>query len=147
MRLNLDCIRAILLCVEEYSAPNKNPIQFVNTELAEKISEMLGDNPKLSPYQQKLMEEYSNNEIIYSLNYCIEAGLLHSLTPPSHGIHVYHISDLTVKGHDFLGSIRYQTVFEKIKNIVKELGAQSVPAVMQISSLVTSELIKSHFVP
>ena len=144
MRLNLDCIRALLLCVEEHSAPNKNPIQFVNLNLSQKVSEMIGTYEKPSPQQEKLLETFTNDDIIYSLDYCLEAGLLHSFNASGRGQQIYHIVDLTVKGHDFLGNIRYKNIYEKVKAVTEELGAQSLPAITQIASSVMSEIIKAH---
>lgn len=63
MRLNLDCVRDILLCIEDNTG-YRQLASFVDIDRMESASTALGVSPpKIWPYQQALMEKYSNQEI------------------------------------------------------------------------------------
>lgn len=141
MRLNIDCLRDILLCIEEV-ADCRRPAVFVDTDSVARIGDHLGDHPKPPSYQEKFLHAYNSNEIMYHLKYCFHAGLIETDRPPS-GMQ-FIVRDLTPTGHDFLSDIRSKTVFEKTKEIAAELQAQSIPSIQKIASSVISAIIKSH---
>ena len=142
LKLNLDCVRSILLCVEENTGL-RNYCFFIDASL-EKSQLIIGDNP-ISPasYQADLLKKYSNDELIYHINYCIEADLLSPGGPQ--GVYQIFIAKLTPKGHDFLENIRDNKVWAGVKSVSTKIGSKSLEAVIQIASNVISGLIKSQF--
>lgn len=146
MRLNIDCVRDILLCIENIIEPRQYAF-FHDTDLLEDTKFLYlneADMPKPSSYQNELLAKYPNKELIYHLNYCVKANLIELLedsTPPT-----IIVNDLTPKGHDFIENIRYDSVFEKTKQICKDLGVKSLSSFVAVAENVTSEIIKSYFI-
>ncbi len=142
MRLNLDCVRQILLCVEENTGLRKY-CYFIDSGLEESVK-VIGDIPTPPPdYQIDLLKNFDNDELIYHINYCVESGLLSVYGP----LHVYQIviSDLTSRGHEFLENIRDNKVWSGVKSVAAKIGSKSLDSVIQISSNVITQLIKSQF--
>ena len=142
MKLNLDCVRSILLCVEANTGLRKYCF-FIDSGLEE--GQLIIGNKPTPPadYQIDLLGQYSNDELIYHINYCIEANLLSS---NSHrGLYETIITDLTPKGHDFLENIRDNKVWTGIKAVATKVGSKSLESIIQIASNVISELIKAQF--
>lgn len=142
MKLNLDCVRGILLCVEANTGLRKRCF-FIDSGL-EKSERIIGNTPTPpAEYQIELLKKYDNDELIYHVNYCIDAGLL--LPGGQKGLYQLIIVDLTPKGHDFLENIRDNKVWAGIKGISEKIGSRSLEAVIQIASNVITELIKAQF--
>lgn len=144
MKLDIDCVRDIMIWVEETTTPTHFAV-YVNVDLLDGQGDFLYPNPECMPrpneQQQKLLKKYSNEVLVYHLNYCVEAELL-ALANSSDGISIT-IRDLTPKGHDFIGNIRHGPVFQKTKDVLETLGVKTLDAAVQVSALVVSELIKS----
>lgn len=142
MKLNLDCVRQILLCVEDNTGLRKSCV-FVDSGL-EEAERIIGNSPTPPPdYQIELLKKFSNDELIYHINYCVEAELLS--TSDSLGSYQTTISDLTPNGHSFLENIRDNKVWSGVKNIATKVGSKSLESVIQIASNVITELIKAQF--
>lgn len=143
MRLNLDCVRDILLCVEDNTG-YRHPISFVDIDRSEKTSEMLGcEPPTIHSYQNQLLETYTNQELMYHFQYCVNADLIE--VDDHFGTQQFIVFDLTPKGHEAISNLRSPTVFERTKSVAKELSVHSLPAICDIASSVVSEMIKKHF--
>lgn len=140
MRLNLDCVRDVLLCVEE-NTDHHHRCTFVDFGPTETMCSIESDD-SIPEYQVKLHTQYTNDELIYHVHYCLEANLIRKYL--IHGSAIL-ISDLTPFGHEFLNNIREDNVWNGVKSIASKVGAKSLEAVTQISSNVVTELIKSHF--
>jgi hypothetical protein len=146
MVLNCDCIRDILLCIEEIVEPRKFAV-FIDTELLKKTNQntlRFTNDSVIENYQYQLLTKYSNKELIYHLNYCVKDKLI-DLRNDSNSIAII-VENLTPKGHQLIANIRYDSVFEKTKRICKDLGVKSLSSFVQVAENVTSELIKSHFI-
>ena len=141
MKLNLDCVRSVLLCVEDNTELRK-ACCFVDTGLDESM-EFVGETVKPNDYQLKLLADYSNDELIYHINYCIEAMLLS--TSDLSTTYTIIIDNLTPKGHDFLANIRDNKIWSGVKDVSANVGANSLNAVMQIAANVITEIIKARF--
>lgn len=142
MKLNLDCVRDILLCVEDNTGYRKSA-SFVDVDRIGKGSEVLGCNPpKVWPYQQKLLETYSNEEILYHFQYCIGADMIE--TDGKFGSMQFIVYDLTPKGHETISNLRSPKVFKLTKKIAEQLGIRSLEGICKIASSVVSEIIQSH---
>lgn len=76
MRLNIDCIRDLLLCVEEVVTPTKLAI-FIDVDKSKQLNDCCDfEESELKDYQQELLKKYSNEELVYHLTYCFKAFLL-----------------------------------------------------------------------
>lgn len=143
MKLNIDCVRDVMLWVEAITTPTQLA-SYVNTDAVDSDDGFLyinaDDRPMPNAAQKKLLEKYSNETLVYHLHYCIEAKLLAEFDSPDGNIIV--IKDLTPLGHDFIGNIRHDPVFQKVKTVLNLLGVKSLEAAIQASSLVVTEIIK-----
>lgn len=125
MKLNPDCVRDILLKIEEL--PDVKHFWRFEKETI----------PDLFP-------QYSIDEIIYHLRQCELNGFLLN---PSHNMQYdyYIVQDLTPIGHEFLNNIRENTVWNGVKEVAIKIGANSLSSFVQIATATISQLIKSHF--
>lgn len=125
MRLNYDCIRDILLTIEEVTTFDKN-FEFYRDS----------DNLLLSKYQPE--------EILYHIKQLNLAGLLYGHGHMQDGDII--IDDLSWEGHDFLNNIRNQDVWNKTKNLAKELGVYSLKSLSLISAKYVTQLVLNNFI-
>lgn len=123
MRLDYDLFRELLFIIEEETIPYHCSFSPIS------------QNEKLS--------NYSFTEISYHLKKLTEANLITS-TIYSDG--EVSVSDITMKGHDFLAQIRSDTVWNKTKSFAEKIGVKSLNSLISISSNVLAELIKNHFI-
>jgi hypothetical protein len=123
MRLNPDCIRDILLTVEE----NTGFTKFMNFN---------------SNSEYEKLSTYAKEEVLYHIRQCEESSLLTGAQWYLGGDCM--ISDLSPYGHQFLADIRSETNWNKTKEISKNIGSFSLDSLKQIASTVISELIKSQ---
>lgn len=115
MRLNPDCIRDLLLALED------------KVEL----------NLRLDFHKNncnKLTDKYPPNVILYHLNQCIESGLLKGKNSAGYIL----IYDITPAGHAFLADIRNDNNWNKTKEIATKVGAFSLNALKDIAVGVVS---------
>ena len=125
MKLNPDCIRDLLIDIEDTTT--------INT--AWKYD---SHNPS------KRLLNYSQFEIAYHARYCYEANLIKDFSIGGNSESVF-ASDLTPKGHDFLSNIRENKIWNGVKIIAGKVGSSSLDALIQISTNVITELIKAQF--
>ncbi|WP_085833530.1 DUF2513 domain-containing protein [Clostridium merdae] len=120
MKLNPDCIRDILLMVEEESS-FRNVIFFKNN------------------YEYVHLQKYSMDEVCYHINQCKLTGFLTRVdwTMESH----CYIYDLSPYGHEFLANIRTDTNWNKVKQNAKKVGSESLSILAQIAAQVISNML------
>lgn len=126
MKLNPDCVRDVLLAIEE-------------TELDEHISPAT---------LHSSLPQYSEEEIEYTCLMLDDGGYLHVMTvnlPMRSVPGVKSISSLTYAGHEFIANIRKDTVWSGVKDIATKIGTTSLPGLTQIAANVVTELIKAQF--
>lgn len=111
MKLNPDCIRGLLLTIEE-KCDFDTPWEYVR------------DN-----FESKYLAEYSHKEILYHIRQSEEAGLIQNVHYYDGGNDVL-ICDLTPAGHEFLSNIRTDTVWKKVTS--KAAGA-SLPIIFEVA--------------
>lgn len=128
MKLDLDCIRDILLCVEE-SVGFMDLLEFQYEE------GVLNDLPHLNGYDEET--------IMYHVKQCSESGLLSGVQFFLDGSAI--VSDLSPRGHEFLSNVRSDTNWRKTKEVAQKVGSASLNAVEQIAAKILSELISGHF--
>ena len=122
MKLNLDCIRAILLKLEEL--PYGESYSSVN----------FGG----------LCSTYSQEDIDYSIKKLTEAHFIETDVSEFSDESYTYILDITYEGHQFLANIRDNTIWHNVIGICKKIGVNSVGAVTQIAATVVAELAKNN---
>lgn len=139
MRLNHDCLRDILLCVEEHTGLRKS-CSFVDVGLSG-TSDFLGASYCLREYQILLQKKYENEQLIYHVRYCLDAALIKG----SNNGNVIQINDLTPEGHELLAKIRDPERWPKVKKAVSSIKDYSLSALSSIAEGITSATINSYF--
>ena len=126
MKLNPNCVRDVLLAVEE-SCDFKKILCY--------------DQNSPAPSQLK---KYTHDEIIYHMMQCSLSNLIVGFSSGDNG-ELITINDLSPDGHKFLENIREDTIWTKTKTVAAKIGSKSLDALIQISSNVITELIKAEF--
>lgn len=122
MKLNYDCVRDIMLYLEE-NLNFGNPIRDTNINL-----------------------NYDIKDIRYSLLKLHEINYLDgSVSKYMDGDYSVITTDITFYGHKFIGEIQSDTIWDKTKSVSKDLGIQTINGITQIASSVISSLILSKF--
>ena len=125
MRLNPDCVRDILLTVEEVTCFNRI--------LWYKINE--NDFP--------LLLKYSHEELIYHIRQCKLSNLILGVKFYDSGDSA-SISDLSPYGHKFLADIRSDNIWKHTKSIATKVGSVSLDSLIQISTGVLTQIINKQ---
>ena len=110
MRLNPDCIRDILLTVEEVITPRK-------------------DMPCYPDNNYERLSKYTYDEIIYHINQCEIEKLIIVKKFIDGGL---TIRDLSPNGHELLAKIRSDKAWNKIKSTLISIGAFTIKSVLEI---------------
>lgn len=124
MKLNLDCIRDILLAVES-----------MDYGTVWEFDDLVNNLPS-----------YSDSELQYHCQKLTEAGFLDTLsvrtfTSPCE---ICTIKDLTYNGHQFLANIRSNSNWNKTKEIAKSVGSESISAIRDIATSVITNIIQNQ---
>lgn len=128
MRLNLDCVRDILLCAEENTGLYKS-CYFVDFG-PPGHEDFIDDDITVPPYQLDLSKKYSNEELIYHVQYCIDSGLLADSDYITN--ERIQIEDLSPSGHEFIANIRSEKNFTWLKKTLAKVGSDAIPVAMQL---------------
>lgn len=123
MKLNPDCVRDILLTVEE------------GCDIGRGVS-IPGPN-------HSRLQSYNESEVLYHIRQCDLSGFLYQAKTDLLGM--YTIRDLTPAGHEFLANIRKDTIWSGVKDVAGKVGATSLNAIVQIASNVVAQIIKHQF--
>lgn len=118
MKLNPDCIRAVMLEIEKSHQYYLNEAGDVTTHslALESISEALPG--------------YSKEEIYYVLFNLEQAGYIDLTTQWAGGaVYICHVNYMTFQGHEFLNSIRDPKHWSVIKSGLSALGNFSLAAI------------------
>lgn len=124
MKMDIDCIRDILLQAEE--------TPFTVYRDSDDDNEDSG-----LPFIAK----YDDKTLLYHIDIANELGLLKA----SICIGMSSVYDLSAQGHLFLADIREENVWNKTKEISKQVGASSLDTVKQIAVNVISSLVSGYF--
>ena len=119
MKLDYDCLREMLLCIEE------------NLKWDDDLSHSMLN---LSFFVQN-MPNFSKAEIAYTLKMGIEAelidGQIYDCDTRILDIYCY---GLTYEGHQFLDTVREKKIWEKTKNILKGIGGASLSVITSVAT-------------
>ena len=124
MKLNPDCIRDILLAVEEATGFHKE------------FEYCIGNNVP------ELLAGYSFEEILYHIRQCDLSGFLYECHYYGNDAYVV-IDDLSPAGHDFLSNTRKNAIWEKVKEVSDEIGSDSLKSLAAIAGQMILQLIKN----
>lgn len=125
MRLNPDCIRDILLTVEEFSEFG-SIIQYNTSE------------------NFPLLVKYSEDEFLYHVNQCKYNGYFLYCNISARGDSVL-IGNLSPKAHEFLENIRDDNNYKKVKAILLKTGSFALTFIPQIAAKVVQNNIDKLF--
>lgn len=103
MRLNPDCIRDILLTLEDVSKPN---------------SIIFSSNL----YNDKRLSKYTIEEFTYHLQQLIWSGYIKVPDKYKSLDNELIVNDLSPEGHAFISNIRENTNWNKVKKLAKKLA-------------------------
>lgn len=125
MKLNPNCVRDILIAVEE------------NTGYQYCL-----DYPDERDKCHSLAH-YEDDEIRYHIYQCYKSGLieLHGKEDLCGNI---CIRDLTPSGHSLLANIRSDNIWNDVKKVSSKVGSTSLSALTQIATGIVSSLIKAQ---
>ena len=122
MKLNQDCIRDLLLYLEE--------------------------NLKLNDYlsiSNISLKNYSSEELLYTADKLYEAGYLKcSRKVYDNTDLMIFVSSITYTGHQFLDNIRDDKVFAKTKSILSGFKSVSIEIISETASKVITNLINQQ---
>ena len=124
MKLNPDCIRDILLYVEDTS----NFDIYTNYDSSNIPDEL---------------SEYTHDEIVYHIRQCQMSDLITKVSYYDCGSKI-SIKDLTPRGHEFLANIESDSLWNTTKEISGKIGSRSLQALIQIATGVITATINKQ---
>ena len=126
MRLDPDCIRDILLAVEDV-VDGTNRFEY----------ERYGDI-------HKRLKGYSHDVLHYHFQQCNAHGLISGFRRHDGGDWIL-IADLTPEGHAFLANIRSNGFWNKVKGIAVKIGTPALSSILQIAENLAASAISDYF--
>lgn len=136
MKLNPDCIRDTLLYLEEQLTIDysNNTFEFITLyQLTENMIE-------------KYNGKYSEDDIWYSVynltNIKFIEGTIHDSGKQK--MIICEIENITWDGHQFLSTVRSDTIWEATKKKAKQIGGMSIHSLSMISMSIMQGLASNH---
>lgn len=127
MKLNPDCIRDILLYLEENLKIEDNSFSAISLNTLE-------DN----------LTQYSKEDIFYSVYNLKEIHFIEGIFRGADNCIMYIclIENITYAGHQFLDSVRPETVWKQTKSIIKQIGVHTLGFIESVARDVIVEMGK-----
>lgn len=127
MRLNQDCVRDLLLYLEE------------NLSLGTFISIS-------SDFQEDALSTYSTNDLIYTAQKLLEADYINAEVMHFIGSNIpnVRIRSITYQGHQFLDNVRDNNVYTKTKSVLSTFKSVSIEVFSETASKVITSLISKQ---
>ena len=120
MKLNYDCVRSVLLTVEK----------------SKTIDEELNLNPLTVETIFEQLPKYEDKEILYTIEKLKEAGYINAALQFAAGHFIDGaVSSITYSGHEYLDNIREPEVWRKVKAMLKNAGAITLPLISQAAQM------------
>lgn len=120
MKLNYDCVRSVLLTVEK----------------SKTIDEELNINPVTVETIFEQLPKYEDSEILYTIEKLKEAGYINAALHFAAGHFIDGtVSSITYSGHEYLDNIREPEVWRKVKAMLKNAGATTLPLISQAAQM------------
>ena len=129
MKLNADCIRDVLLYLEEKLSIDSETKSF--------------NSLTLNQIQTEFDSKYSKEDILYSIYNLKEIRYIEGTFKNSSTSFMYicNITNITWAGHQFINSVRPKNVWDATKNGAKKLGLMSMSALSMIANEITKTII------
>lgn len=136
MKLNPDCMRIILkYCVEN--------IDYQELGLGQWHENSVTLN---TLYNSKELKDFEKKEVMYSVMKLYEYQFITvSKIRPTNGQQYFdscEITDVTVYGHDFYNSIQEDTIWNKTKNVVGQVGNHTLKFIEDTAQKIAVESAK-----
>lgn len=136
MKLDFDCVRDILLYVEENSG-----YQDSNSDMPSKHKEI----PHARIISDSFFSKYNKEDAVHTLELMIKEGLFDFASKPiydSNNNLVYaRIIGLTWYGHELLTNIRNDTVWNAVKEKSKKVGKVSIKAMASAAATLATAML------
>ena len=123
MKLNPDCIRDILLYVEDSTDYH--------------VSCCISPQELLPP-----LNAYPANVVMYHVEQCIMSNYFSKATSDLNNN--ITIKGLSPVGHQFIDNVRSENIWNDVKAVSTKVGVKSLDALMKIASSVVTALIQSQ---
>lgn len=136
MRLNKDCIRDLLLLVENKCVYYEHP----------KVGKRLFTLSFKQICQSDEMKNYNEDVIRYTISKMFEGNYVEGcvIPPNSHlKFKMCEIDGLTLKGHELLDNIRPETVWQETKSVMSKVGDFSLGIMSQVAGEVMASYTKA----
>ncbi len=124
MKLNIECIRDILLYLEKETVYETATTIFTDKE-------------------NELTNKYGSNVIRYHIRQCDQYGYLLNCRVYDAGDQ-FLISDITPKAHEFIANTRNDKNWTKVKNTLNKIGSCALDIVERVASAVVVAQINQH---
>lgn len=122
MKLSHDCVRDVLLCIEENLSYGCS-INFSTVKL----------------------KDYSQDDLLYTADKLLEAGLLNgSRLDYSGGFSDIRITSITWAGHQFLDNIRDDGVWKNTKSVLSKFSSASLSLIGNIASQIITSMVQNQ---
>lgn len=123
MKLNHDCVRDLLLYIEEN-------LEYSSIIEVDKIN----------------LKKYKLEEIAYATKKLKEAGYIHAKFTIDDIDNLYaYVGDITWEGHKFLDTIRDNKVWSTTKKVASKVSSVSLSLISTIASQVLTNIINQQF--
>ena len=134
MTLNYDCIRDVLLYLEDTLEYTDNPVAMTHKRLT--INNVAN-----------ALSSYSKEDVQYTIEKLYEARYIRivdvSTDSQRYMINGY-IDDITWEGYNFLNNIREKSIWEATKEGAKKVGAMSISAICMISFEIVKAVVTNQ---
>ena len=138
MRLNPDCIRAVLLCVESSANPDGSFLFRFSDPTGFMDGPTISD-PSISINSRDELKGFTEDEVKYHIKQCSDARLI--TLRNAHITDICVVEDLTPDGHKFLAEIRDDTNWNKIKEKASQIGCLSLNVLSSVASTYISSML------
>lgn len=140
MKLNHDCIRDVMIYIEEnciYEDDDRGN-RSIHSRVFYEIT-----------HDEKLSSQYTEDEIRYVVaQLYFEDMVIATMTPETLNFRQVEVDSLSFKGHEFLDNIKDDTVWKKAKKFVGDhLTSTSFSIIANVASKIAIEALTSGAAP
>lgn len=136
MKLNKECIRDMLLYIEEHC------IYYDDAKFGHRLHEVTW----LELSQSTELSQYTLDDKYYTVQKLFEGRFIQGTVVPKNCYHRFtraYINSLTLSGHKLLDNIRPEPVWNKTKGILHKIGDFSIDVMSQVAGEVMAAYTKS----
>jgi len=136
MKLDKDCIRVVLIYIEDHCIYEVNKFGDKRMHIVN-LHELTGS---------KELSIFPEDDVRYTVVKLLEGNYIKgSLIPKNSGVNfdIVQITQLTLRGHDLLDNIRPESVWNKTKGILSKVGDFSLGIMSQVAGETMAAYTKS----